>query len=117
MKQLLTQTPVRQFSDFSKDLAIHVDASRAGAGAILAQRKGDDLVIIACFSQRFDDSQRHYCATLKECYAVVLAIQPWRPYLWGRHYACDRSRRPAIPIINARYIEHVDTLGNSIAVF
>ena len=87
-KQFLTQAPVLQFPDFSKDFAIHVDASESGAGAFLAQQKGDDLVIIAYFSQSFNDSQRHYSATLKECYAVVLAIQHWRSYLWGRHFVC-----------------------------
>ena len=39
------------------------------------------------FSQRFNDSQRHYSAILEECYAVVLAIH-WRPYLWGKHFIC-----------------------------
>ena len=87
VKHLLTQAPVLQFPDFSQDFAIHVDASEAGAGAFLAQQKGGDLVI-ANYSQRFNDSQRHYSATLKECYAVVLAIQHWRPYLWGRHFVC-----------------------------
>ena len=117
VKQLPTQAPVLQFPDFSKDFAIHVDALEAGAGAFLAQQKGDDLVIIAYFSQRFNDSQRHYPATLKECYAVVLAMQHWRPYLWGRHFVCDRSRGPAIPILNARYFENVNTLGSSTTVF
>lgn len=88
VKQLLTEAPVLQFPDFSKDFVIHVDASEAGAGAFLGQQKGDDLVIIAFFSHRFNESQRHYSATLKECYAVVLAIQHWRPYLWGRHFVC-----------------------------
>ena len=64
-----------QFREFSRDFVIHVDASDAGAGAFLAQHKGEDLAIIAYFSHRFNDSQRHYSATLKECYAVVLAIQ------------------------------------------
>ena len=88
VNQLLTQAPALQLPDFCQDFAIHVDASEAGAEAFLAQQKGDDLVIIAHFSQRFNDSQRHYSATLKECYAVVLAIQHWRPYLWGRHFVC-----------------------------
>ena len=56
MKQTLTLAPVVLFPDFSKDFAIHVDASEAGAGAFLAQQKGDDLVIVAYFSQRFTDS-------------------------------------------------------------
>ena len=88
VKQLLTEAPVLHFPDFSKPFVIHVDASNAGAGAFLAQQNGDDLNIIAYYSQRFNDSQRHYSATLKECYAVVLAIQHWRPYLWGKHFVC-----------------------------
>ena len=88
VKQLLTQAPVLQFPDILKTYATYVDASEAGAGAFLAQQKADDLVISAYFSQRFNDSQRHYSATLKEYYAVVLAIQHWKPYLWGRHFVC-----------------------------
>ena len=75
VKQLLTEAPVLHFPDFSKSFVIHVDASNAGAGAFLASQDGDNLKIIAYYSQRFNDSQRHYSATLKECYAVVLAIQ------------------------------------------
>ena len=69
-----------QFPDFSRDFVIHVDASEAGAVTLLAQHKGEDLVIIAYFSHRFNDSQRQYSATLKECYAAALAIHHWRPY-------------------------------------
>lgn len=76
------------FPDFSKEFVVHLDASEVGAGAFLAQKNGNDLDIIAYFSQRFNKSQQHYSATMKECYAVVLAIQHWRPYLWGRHFTC-----------------------------
>ena len=88
VKQLLTNAPVLHFPDFSKEFVVHVDASETGAGAFLAQKNGDDLNIIAYFSQHFNMSQRHYSATMKEFYAVVLAIQHWRPYLWGRHFTC-----------------------------
>ena len=88
VKQLLTNAPALHFPDFSKEFVVHVDASETGTGAFLAQKNGDDLNIIAYFSQHFNMSQRHYSATMKECYAVVLAIQHWRPYLWGRHFTC-----------------------------
>lgn len=88
VKHRLTQAPVLHFPDFTKEFVVHVDASEAGAGAFLAQQNGDDLNIIAYFSQRFNKSQQHYSATMKECYAVVLAIQHWRPYLWGKHFTC-----------------------------
>ncbi|CAB1116805.1 unnamed protein product [Ectocarpus sp. CCAP 1310/34] len=74
IKRLLTKAPVLHFPDFSKEFVFHVDASETGAGAFLAQKNGEDLNIIAYFSQRFNPSQRHYSATMKEYYAVVLAI-------------------------------------------
>ncbi|CAB1103188.1 unnamed protein product [Ectocarpus sp. CCAP 1310/34] len=87
--KLLTAAPVLNFPDFSKEFVIHVDASNVGTRAFLAQQDGDDLKIIAYFGQRFNKSQLHYySATMKECYGVVLAIQHWRPYLWGRHFTC-----------------------------
>ena len=74
VKQLLTEAPVLHFPYFSKSFVIHVDASNAGAGAFLAQQDGDDLKIIAYYSQRFNDSQRHYSATLKECYLARRSV-------------------------------------------
>ena len=56
VKQLLSQAPLLQFPDSSRGFVIHVDASEAGAEAILAQHKGEDLVIIAHLSHRFNYS-------------------------------------------------------------
>ena len=86
VKRLLSEAPVLCFPDFTKEFVVHVDASEVGAGAFLAQKNGTDLNIIAYFSQRFTKAQRHYSATMKECYGVVLALQHWRPYLWGKHF-------------------------------
>ena len=58
IKQRLTKAPVLHFPDFSKEFVIHVDASEVGAGAFLAQTNGNDLNIIAYFSQRFNKSQQ-----------------------------------------------------------
>ena len=86
VKRLLSKAPVLCFPDFTKDFVVHVDASEVGAGAFLAQKDGDDLNIIAYFSQRFNKAQRHYSPTMKECYGVVLSLHHWRPYLWGKHF-------------------------------
>ncbi|CAB1116180.1 unnamed protein product [Ectocarpus sp. CCAP 1310/34] len=74
VKRLLTNAPVLHFPDLSQEFVIHVDASEVGARAFLAQQNGDDVNILAYSSQRFNKSQQHYPATMKECYAVVLAI-------------------------------------------
>ena len=86
VKRLLSKAPVLCFPDFTKDFVVHVDASEVGAGAFLAQKDGDDLNIIAYFSQRFNKAQRHYSPMMKECYGVVLSLHHWRPYLWGKHF-------------------------------
>ena len=78
IKRLMTEAPVLHFPDFTKDFTINVDASERGAGAYVSQRKGDDEAIVAYFSQRFNDTQARYSPTMKECYAVVLAIQNFR---------------------------------------
>ena len=53
---------------------------------ILCTSSDDDLAIISYYSRRFSASQRRYSPTSKECYAVVLTLQHWRPYLWGQHF-------------------------------
>ena len=88
VKLLLTESPVLRVPDFFKKFIIYVDASEAGAGAFLAQQHGDDLSIIAYFSQRVNHSQRHYSATQNDCSAVMLAVQHLIPYLWGKHFEC-----------------------------
>ncbi|CAB1116229.1 unnamed protein product [Ectocarpus sp. CCAP 1310/34] len=71
VKRLVTNAPVLHFPDFSKEFVIHVDAPEVGAGAFLAQQNGDDVNIVAYFSQRFSKSQQHYSTAMKECYAVA----------------------------------------------
>ena len=93
VKQLITEATLLHFPDFSKGIVIHVDARIAGAGAFLAQQNGEDLDIIAYFSRRFDDSQRHYTHPhSKERYGVVFPIQHCRPSIWEKHCVTDRVR-------------------------
>ena len=85
--------PVLHFPEFSKEFVIHVDASEAGVGAFLSQNADDkcstsDLRIIARFSKRFTQGQKHSSATMKECCGVMLALQHSRQYIWGRHFKC-----------------------------
>ncbi|CAM9441480.1 unnamed protein product, partial [Choristocarpus tenellus] len=85
-KRLLSTGPVLHFPDFSKDFFIHVDASNVGTGAFLAHKNEyGNFDIIAYHSALLSPSQRKYSATQKEYLAVILAIQHWRPYIWGKH--------------------------------
>ena len=89
IKRLLVSAPVLHFPDFSREFVVHVDASETGCGAFLAQPSKDDdksLDIIAYYSHRFKQGQRHYSASMNECCGVVHALAHWRPYLFGKHF-------------------------------
>lgn len=78
VKQLLTSTPMLHFPDFNKLLTAYVDTSKTCTGAIRAQRKDDNLPIIAYYGEWFSANECYFSATLLECLAVVLAILHWR---------------------------------------
>ena len=93
IKKLLSSPSVLHFPGYSKEFIVHVDASEAGVGVFLARNANQgsdkpDLEIIAYFSKRFTKGRKHYSATIKDCCGVVLALQHWRPYLWGKHFRC-----------------------------
>ncbi|CAM9999853.1 unnamed protein product, partial [Choristocarpus tenellus] len=85
-KRMLSTAPVLHFPDFSKEFFIHVDVSNVGTGAFLAHKNEDHFDIIAYHSALLSPSQHKYSATQKECLAVILTIQHWRPYIWGKHF-------------------------------
>ncbi|CAM9727168.1 unnamed protein product, partial [Choristocarpus tenellus] len=90
-QRLLSTAPVLYFPDFSKEFFVHVDASNVGTGAYFEP-------IIAYHSALLSPSQRKYSATQKECLAVILAIQHWRPYVWGKYFTVITDHSALRPI-------------------
>ncbi|XP_067635466.1 uncharacterized protein [Eurosta solidaginis] len=82
LKRALTSAPVLRHPDFSKRFFIQCDASDYGLSAVLYQKESDDAEKpIAYFSQKFNDCQRKYSTTEKECLAAVMAVKRFRPYI------------------------------------
>lgn len=61
--------PVLSPPDMEKPFYLVTDACQTGIGAILQQKKDDQLVTIAFFSKKLSKSQQHYSATELELYA------------------------------------------------
>jgi len=59
------------------------NASDKAVGAVLGQRTGGVPYAICYASQTLDHAQRHYTPTEKELYAIVFALEKFRPYLLG----------------------------------
>lgn len=84
LKRCITTAPVLANPDFSRQLVIQCDASSTGVGCVLYQVQEDGLEHpIAFMSKKLNAAQRNYSVTEQECYAAVLGIKKFRPYVEG----------------------------------
>lgn len=86
LKEILTSAPVLTFADHSKTFFISVDASFYAVGAYISNEKPPNDRPIEYFSKTLNKAQINYSTTHKELLAIVLAIEHFRQYIWGRHF-------------------------------
>lgn len=87
IKDAVTTARVLVNPDFSKEFIIACDASKTGVGGVLEQtdENGNERVI-CYFSQKLNAAQKNYSITELECYAAVLSIKFFRPYVEGHKF-------------------------------
>lgn len=83
IKVALTSAPVLANPNYDLPFIIQTDASDAGMGAVLVQGDGEEERVIAYWSQKLSSAQRKYQTTERECLAVILAVEKFRPYIEG----------------------------------
>lgn len=77
LKQALVSTPVLQLPNFTKPFVIQTDASEKGVGAVL-QQEGHPLAYV---SKALSLKSQALSTYDKECLAIMIAVDHWRPYL------------------------------------
>lgn len=83
LKEKLSSTPILTMCDYSRPFKIYCDASlTAGAGVLTQDFDGDEKVI-CYYSKKFTPAERNYSASERECLAVLLSIEKFRPYVEG----------------------------------
>ena len=86
LKACLCQTPPLAHPDFSKPFILDTDASDVGIGAVLSQDIEGSERVIAYASKSLSKSERRYCVTRKELYALVFFVKYFRHYLYGKQF-------------------------------
>jgi hypothetical protein len=82
LKKAVSQTPVLALLNFSQPFLIECDVSGVGIGAVLMQSNRP----IAFLSKALEGKALHMSVYEKELFALVTAIQKWRPYLLGKPF-------------------------------
>ncbi|XP_073263308.1 uncharacterized protein [Populus alba] len=83
LKKRVTSAPIIQPPNWDEPFEIMCDASDYAIGAVLGQRIGKNLHVIAYASRMLDRAQCNYHTTEKELFAVVFALEKFRSYLLG----------------------------------
>lgn len=87
LKHCLTSAPVLTHPNFSKPFLVQCDASLTGVGSVLCQLGEDGQEHpIAFMSKKLNAAQRNYSVTELECYAAVLSVKKFRPYIEGMKF-------------------------------
>jgi hypothetical protein len=92
------EAPVLQLPDFSKPFIIDTDACDTGVGAVL-QQGGHP---VAYMSKPLGPKNRGLSTYEKECLAVLMAIEQWRPYLQHREFTIRTDQRSLVHLDDQR---------------
>jgi hypothetical protein len=82
LKDKLTNAPLLQLPDFTKQFELECDASGIGLGAILLQEGKP----VSYFSEKLSGASLNYSTYDKELYALVRTLHTWQHYLWHREF-------------------------------
>lgn len=93
-KKLLTNAPLLQYPDFSKEFLLTTDASGCAIGAVLSQGPVGSDRPVAYASRTLSDTECRYSTIERELLAVVWATKHFRPYLYGKKFTIYTDHRP-----------------------
>ena len=76
----MIEAPVLTYPGPPRQYILDTDASNKAAGAVLSQMVEGEECVVAYYSP----PPQNYCVTRRELLAVVMAVNHFRPYLYGQ---------------------------------
>lgn len=101
-KTLLTNDPILQYPDFTRDFLLTTDASNVAIGAVLSQGPIGSDKPVSFASRTLNDSEVNYSTIEKELLAIVWATKYFRPYLFGRKFKILTDHKPLQWMMNLK---------------
>lgn len=98
LKKALIEAPVLALPDFSKRFIVETDASATGIGAVLRQNDHP----VAYLSKSLAPCNLGLSAYKKECLALLLAVDHWRPYLQHSEFTIRTDQKSLLNLTDQR---------------
>jgi len=99
VKELLTKAPCLAHYSMEAETKLVVDASPYGLGAVLLQRRGNDMYPVAYASRTLNEVEKRYAHIEREALAVLFGLQKMHTYVYGRHITVsNRSQATFVDI-------------------
>jgi len=104
LKKAVLEDVMLAFPDTSKPYNVTTDASDYAVSGVISQT--DDATKlerpIMFISKSLNDTQRRYTVTEKELYAIIHALDKFRPYIYGRKFTVYTDHRALIWLCGKR---------------
>ncbi|GBM29687.1 Retrovirus-related Pol polyprotein from transposon 17.6 [Araneus ventricosus] len=93
----LTEMPVLDAPDYTREFITQTDASDIGIGIVMSQRdeKNEEHPVLY-LNKKFMDAQRKYGTTEKECAAIIYAIKKLKYYFDGQNFTIETDQNPLV---------------------
>ena len=94
IKQCIMKAPTLSLPDWDKPFQIRCDASGTAVGAVLFQVNAGRIEPIAYHSKSLNKTERNWCATDKELFAIVSAARKWPAHCSGKEVKFYTDHQP-----------------------
>ncbi len=101
-RRALSSDSILIMPDFEKLFVLATDASNYAYGAVLQQLVNEVLRPVAYYSKSLTLAQRNYSTSEREMLAVVMSVEHFHSYLFGRDFDIHTDHLPLVWIMHKR---------------
>ena len=91
---LISTDHVLALPDFDKPFRIECDASKIGISGVISQKHGCHYKPIAFYSKHLSKTERAYSTSERELLGIVLSVEHFKQYIYGRHVEIWTDHEP-----------------------
>lgn len=106
LKKMLITSPVLIYPNFNETFIVTTDASDYAVGAVISQGNIPYDKPIQYFSKTLAEAQTRYSTIEKELLAIVLALENFRHYLYGREFLIITDHKPLTFLFNTKNVNN-----------